>query len=36
MVVRGGIDPPTSGFSDPSRLFQCIPGGVAVTRSETH
>ena len=34
MVVRGGIDPPTSGFSDPSRLFQCIPGGVATSQNQ--
>ena len=27
-MVRGGIDPPTSGFSDPYPLFRYIPVGV--------
>ena len=33
LVVRGGIDPPTSGFSDPYRLFHYIPVGVNALQS---
>ncbi len=34
LVVRGGIDPPTSGFSDRYPLFQYIPVGADTSQNQ--
>ena len=34
LVVRGGIDPPTSGFSDPYRLFHYIPVDASTSQNQ--
>ena len=33
-MVRGGIDPPTSGFSYPYQLFRYIPRGVSTSQNQ--